>query len=410
MRRAGRTIHSINDRLIAAVVIRRNANIVQRDADSRVIFAITGLGATWRSRYDHFVTDAEDSWERRVADAEDRFDALPAREKLLEVGLIDWFGLERVHAYVSSEHADQPTSVIQEKTLETVRSLVSEDLFKIGGAGEDSGFVAWDIPLDEAINRIREAYVDEYDDIHMWWFVCWLSLTEKGRRIAEDNEERYGLATPPLNAREVQAERERLLAASSLLVNIVAGYVEDLTPIGPGESPDWLTQLAVPAGWQRVSPKHDGSLESARVICCRPQPDGDWGATELINLFAFTGSPPADVVYDNADATLRELTAPQKLVLNIIGAPTAEVLPTPAQSGVIAVRSSGKFLFCNQWVWAQYTTHVLGSNLPGRSRLLQQCLYIGWHSLREELAADIAELNNSVHDAFIAASATTALQ
>jgi predicted nucleic acid-binding protein len=45
-RRAGQTIRSINDCLIAAIAIRHNANVVHRDADFDVIVAMTGLVAT----------------------------------------------------------------------------------------------------------------------------------------------------------------------------------------------------------------------------------------------------------------------------------------------------------------------------------------------------------------------------
>ncbi len=44
-RRAGQTIRSINDCLIAAVSIRHGASIIHRDADFEVIAAVTGLGA-----------------------------------------------------------------------------------------------------------------------------------------------------------------------------------------------------------------------------------------------------------------------------------------------------------------------------------------------------------------------------
>ena len=45
-RRAGRTIRSINDCLIAAVAIRHNARIVHRDSDFEVIASMTSLIAT----------------------------------------------------------------------------------------------------------------------------------------------------------------------------------------------------------------------------------------------------------------------------------------------------------------------------------------------------------------------------
>jgi predicted nucleic acid-binding protein len=45
-RRAGRTIRSINDCLIAAMAIRHSARIVHRDSDFEVIAAMTNLAAT----------------------------------------------------------------------------------------------------------------------------------------------------------------------------------------------------------------------------------------------------------------------------------------------------------------------------------------------------------------------------
>jgi predicted nucleic acid-binding protein len=45
-RRAGQTIRSINDCLIAAIAIRHGARIVHRDSDFEVIAAVTTLAAT----------------------------------------------------------------------------------------------------------------------------------------------------------------------------------------------------------------------------------------------------------------------------------------------------------------------------------------------------------------------------
>jgi predicted nucleic acid-binding protein len=45
-RRAGRTVRSLNDCLIAAVAIRHNARIIHRDADFDVIAAMTRLETT----------------------------------------------------------------------------------------------------------------------------------------------------------------------------------------------------------------------------------------------------------------------------------------------------------------------------------------------------------------------------
>jgi hypothetical protein len=116
---------------------------------------------------------------------------MSAREEVLLRGLIDWVALERVHKRVARENSGKPLSVIQDKTLELIRSLVSEGLFELGDLQTvDHRFAAWDIPLDESIRRIRDVYVNSFEDEPAWWFYCWLDLTEKGQRVAEALESR----------------------------------------------------------------------------------------------------------------------------------------------------------------------------------------------------------------------------
>jgi hypothetical protein len=114
-----------------------------------------------------------------------------ARDEVLLRGLIDWVALERVYRRVARENPSEPVSVIQEKVLALIRSLVTDGLFELGDlATEDSRFRAWDTPLDESIQRIRDAYVNNFDDETKWWFVCWLESTKKGQQLAEDIEAR----------------------------------------------------------------------------------------------------------------------------------------------------------------------------------------------------------------------------
>jgi hypothetical protein len=80
-------------------------------------------------------------------------------------------------------------SVIQEKVLDLIRSLVTDGLYVVGDlATEDHRFGAWDTPLEESLQRIREVYTKEFDDESAWWFICWPRLTEKGRQVAETIE------------------------------------------------------------------------------------------------------------------------------------------------------------------------------------------------------------------------------
>ena len=110
---------------------------------------------------------------------------MSAREDVLRWGLVDWVELDRIHGYVAREFPGQPLSVIQNKTLDLIHSLVSDGMFKLGDLKQGSRFTAWNTPLDESIQRIREVYVANFDDKNTWPWFCWLAITEKGLRVAE---------------------------------------------------------------------------------------------------------------------------------------------------------------------------------------------------------------------------------
>ncbi|MGH3958657.1 hypothetical protein [Mycobacterium sp.] len=115
---------------------------------------------------------------------------MSARDEVLLRGLIDWVALERIHSIVAEENAGQPLSVIQDTVLELIRSLVSDGLYVVGELNESSRFEAWDTPLAESIQRIRDVYTTNFDDDAEWWFYSWLAITEKGWQVAEDIESR----------------------------------------------------------------------------------------------------------------------------------------------------------------------------------------------------------------------------
>lgn len=84
------------------------------------------------------------------------------------------------------ENAGEPLPVIQGKVLDLIRSLVTDGLFELGDLDTPNHrFGAWDCPLDESIQRIRDVYVNHFDDEAEWWFYCWLDATEKGLKAAE---------------------------------------------------------------------------------------------------------------------------------------------------------------------------------------------------------------------------------
>jgi hypothetical protein len=115
-----------------------------------------------------------------------------ARENILIEGIDDWVSLSGVHSYVLQENRIAPPSEVQQKTLETIRALVSDGLVELGDlAGEGGSFVAWATPLDESMEEIYDVYVNHFDDKLNWTIYCWLNITGKGKQVAESIERKY---------------------------------------------------------------------------------------------------------------------------------------------------------------------------------------------------------------------------
>jgi len=110
------------------------------------------------------------------------------KEGLLIEGLQDWIRLGEVNTtFLFDNHTPKrPVAEAQQLTLSMIRELVSEDLFVLGVPDKKapSGFKPWDLPLDEAMAKIEERYVANYDDRWGWTACAWLQLTEKGRTLA----------------------------------------------------------------------------------------------------------------------------------------------------------------------------------------------------------------------------------
>lgn len=120
---------------------------------------------------------------------------MSAREEVLLLGLVDWVALSSVHGAVEKENPGEPLAVVQDKVLDLIRSLVTDGLFELGDLATGNGrFGAWDTPLDESIQQIRDVYVNQFDDDPEWWFYCWLSPTENGLKAAEAIEARQDSA------------------------------------------------------------------------------------------------------------------------------------------------------------------------------------------------------------------------
>jgi hypothetical protein len=106
--------------------------------------------------------------------------AMTAREtlraELLTSGLSDEVPLAEVETVINRLQLTKTTAERQELALSTMRSLVADGLVQ---------FYGWeDLPLEEAMARVTERYVDQYDDPSAWVFSVWLKLTDAGKGVA----------------------------------------------------------------------------------------------------------------------------------------------------------------------------------------------------------------------------------
>lgn len=157
--------------------------------------------------------------------------------------------------------------------------------------------------------------------------------------------------------------------------------------------PEWLSGFGVPAGWRFGRYTGSDPGQPWRIAVCGLRSDGGWDACETVTAFSFTGTLAPEMMRHNGERMLRAHDAD-----NI----STVALATPAVDGVYAVRSTGHFSASRLRMWGQYTHYVVGSDLPGQRRVVQQCLFVEL-SRQAALDADIAELSNGLHRAFVTA-------
>jgi hypothetical protein len=115
------------------------------------------------------------------------------RAKLLNAGLYDWVPLIEVRLDIKQYNLAETTAAQQAVALQTIRSLLEDGLMQIGELprpGEK--FPAWDLPIDTIMERLYDCFVRHHDDPELWEFRFWLSITESGRRVAENLESGAG--------------------------------------------------------------------------------------------------------------------------------------------------------------------------------------------------------------------------
>jgi hypothetical protein len=196
--------------------------------------------------------------------------------------------------------------------------------------------------------------------------------------------------TGPQHAAATEADRT---PAISSIAAVAARYLPELVELAAAELPQPLAGVGAPSGW-RLAQLTGGGTAPARMLVYGQRPDGSWEGCDTIRAFTFTGHLDPNVVYANADCTLRSLAGEHI---------TAGALAAPARA--IAARSAGYFTAGRQF-WAQFSTYLANPMPPARGLLIEHSIVTD-ADRRAELRDDITNLSDAVHHAFLAITGYT---
>ena len=132
---------------------------------------------------------------------------ITAREKILVEGQHDWVKFWQIHQHVAQENRSASLAEVQQKTLDLVRTLVTDGVAEVGDLHDHGArFEPWDTPLDESIQRLSAEYVDRFDDRTGWPWTLWLRVTDKGKELGRSYEPEYERWLEDLRAHDREFE------------------------------------------------------------------------------------------------------------------------------------------------------------------------------------------------------------
>ncbi len=112
------------------------------------------------------------------------------RRQLIYDAVGNCLPLVHVNWIVTREHLSESIAGRQDLVLSSIRSLLDEGLMDIGEivGGSDERIDSWGLPPAAAVERLREVFVDHYDEPDLWEYTVWLGLTPAGETAAQQLE------------------------------------------------------------------------------------------------------------------------------------------------------------------------------------------------------------------------------
>ncbi|WP_319450330.1 MULTISPECIES: hypothetical protein [unclassified Mycobacterium] len=131
------------------------------------------------------MTQASDSPHRNNTPRKGADDLL--RDQLLRDLVGECLSLSHIDSVVANSYAADSATTRQVRLMATIGSLLTERLLVVGDivGGSNERVEPWKVPIVQAVARLHERYVTNYDDWEKWGWTTWFALTELGERAAE---------------------------------------------------------------------------------------------------------------------------------------------------------------------------------------------------------------------------------
>ena len=99
-------------------------------------------------------------------------------DDLLKRGTDDWIQAAEVASVARTVGGATGEEEVRDLSLRVLRELLERDLMEVGMVTA-TGFTAWEIPVDQALDQIEREWevLPKGPDLGE---ICWLNLTEKG--------------------------------------------------------------------------------------------------------------------------------------------------------------------------------------------------------------------------------------
>ena len=110
-------------------------------------------------------------------------------EAMLRSGLYDWVQAAEVVSIAMEEGGAETDREGRDLSLELFREVLQRGWMRIGELTHD-GFREWSLPVPAAMERIQREWDSLREGMPNLGDICWLEITEEGKRLAEALYER----------------------------------------------------------------------------------------------------------------------------------------------------------------------------------------------------------------------------